>query len=215
MTFNDITGFFQNLLQPKLLSPLPQSQTFENKEQALKQRFENLTATQKNLEHKLKQQAFQQNWKLQNPQTIEELNSQPNIPTPTPTPMPQKSSFDSLIGLASEKAIQRGFHPAPVTSQMAIESDRGQSKFAKERNNYYGIGAFDNNLDNTWKFENPEASIDAHLDLIENDPRYADAYSKRANPKQYVESLAPIYATDPNYAWKIMNTPEWRSQISN
>jgi len=125
----------------------------------------------------------------------------------------EELSFKDYVSMATEKAVARGFHPAPVISQMASESERGTSRFARERNNLFGIGAFDYNLNNTWRFDNPGDSIDAYLDLIEKDPRYKKAYENRADPEAYIKALAPVYASDKKYAWKIMNTPEWRSAM--
>lgn len=147
--------------------------------------------------------------------------SQP-VPTPTPSPTPglnmapiatpnPATDFEGLLLVAAERARQRGFHPSAIASQMASESQRGQSRFARERNNYFGIGAFDNNLDNTWKFPKPEDSIDALLNLYQNDERYKDAYSVRHDPVQFIQGVKSAgYASDPDYVWKIMNTPEWR-----
>lgn len=134
-----------------------------------------------------------------------------------PAAAPQATApadFNSLLNMAAQMAQKRGFPPQAIASQMAAESSRGTSRFAKERNNYFGIGAFDNDLDNTWRFDTPQESVEALLNLYETDPRYADAYANRQDPTTFVKLLAKTYASDPNYANMIMNTPEWR-QFSN
>lgn len=195
------------------------------KQQGLLQERENLFDLKDALESEVKTQptidatktAQEGGWIKQQPVTLEQLRagtatSQPEVLGAT-TAAP--SEFRNLIALAETKARARGFHPAPIVSQMAAESERGKSRFARERNNLFGIGSFDNNLDNTWKFKSPEESIDAYLNLIETDKRYAKAYAKRNNPKEYIKAIkAAGYASDPNYVQTITNTPEWREMMN-
>jgi len=151
------------------------------------------------------------------------MTPQPMQMTPSPTPQPRGQvlgtttgdvNFQKLIEVAKAKAEAQGFHPAPIVSQMASESKRGKSRFARERNNMFGIGAFDNDLDNTHRYGSPEESIDAYLKLISTDPRYAKAYEQRQDPAKYIQAVKDAgYATDPNYVRTTMNTPEWRSMM--
>jgi flagellum-specific peptidoglycan hydrolase FlgJ len=145
-------------------------------------------------------------------------------PTPTPQPTPQPTpaaqprqpvnSFEDLLKMAEPIVRERGFHPSPIMSQMAAEGQRGESRFAKERNNHFGLGAYDYNLDNTWRFDHPLDSLTAVLDLYEKDPRYKKAYENRSDPSRFIQEVKNAgYATDPNYVNTIMNTPEWRMFI--
>jgi flagellum-specific peptidoglycan hydrolase FlgJ len=163
-------------------------------------------------------------WVPQAPETtvnIQPQQTQDAQPTPTPqqilgvavtpTPAPQEVNFDDILQRIFEQATARGFHPAAIMGQAATESGRGTSNFAQNRNNYFGLGAFDYNLDNTWGFNHPYESIDAVMDLYEKDPRYAAAYENRHNPlKLLEEAKAAGYARDPNYVWEVTNTPEYR-----
>jgi len=161
-------------------------------------------------------------WIPQSPETTIDLRQggQPQLP-PAKLPPAQVQgatngniNFKQLIEVAKAKAEAQGFHPAPVVSQMASESKRGTSPFAKERNNMFGVGAFDNDLDNTHRYGSPEESIDAYLELISTAPRYSKAYEQRQDPAKYIQAVKDAgYATDPNYVWTIMNTPEWRSMM--
>jgi len=161
-------------------------------------------------------------WIPQSPETTIDLRQggQPQLP-PAQLPPAQVQgvangdiNFQHLIDVAKARAEAQGFHPAPIVSQMASESERGKSRFARERNNMFGIGAFDNNLDNTHRYGSPEESIDAYLKLISTDPRYAKAYEQRQDPVKYIQAIKDAgYATDPNYVRTTMNTPEWRSMM--
>jgi len=135
-------------------------------------------------------------------------------PTATPTPFPENPTFEDLLNYNEQKAKQEGFHPSPIASQMAAESARGQSRFAKERNNLFGMGSYDNDLDKTFRYDNPFQSIDSYYDLIKNDKRYGNAYEVRDDPYKYIQAIKDAgYATDPNYVPMISNTPEWRRYI--
>jgi hypothetical protein len=151
----------------------------------------------------------------------EEVQNTPS-PTPTPTPIsppiptptPANPTFQDVLQYTFDQSLRKNFHPAPVMSQAAAESQRMNSNFAKTRNNLMGMGSFDNNLDNTWKFEHPLHSIDAYFNLIENDKRYKEAYENRHNPLRYIEEVKKAgYASDPNYVNMISNTPEWRMGV--
>ena len=148
----------------------------------------------------------------QEPTMVPEMGALPQPPEPTPTPA--NPTFDEALQYTYDKALREGFHPAGPMSQEAVESDRMNSNFAKTRNNLLGIGSFDSNLNNTWKFEHPFHSIDAYFDLIKNDPRYVEAYENRLDPLRYVQEIKNAgYATDPNYVDTVTNTPEWRMGI--
>jgi hypothetical protein len=146
------------------------------------------------------------------PTMAPEMGALPQPPAPTPTPA--NPTFDEVLQYTYDKALREGIHPAGPMSQGAVESDRMNSNFAKTRNNLFGIGSFDSNLGNTWKFEHPFQSVDAYFDLIKNDPRYVKAYENRQDPLRYIQEIKNAgYATDPNYVDTVTNTPEWRMGI--
>ena len=234
MTLNDIIGSIQNSLQnvgnnlqggkfPSPFSPqvnpqetkkieyLNQRASLAKKKRGLQQQYDN------GIQSAIDKGGFvpQQPTTLNKLKNIHTGTSKPGLPVKQPDPVieaqPQRPSYQDLLALVVQGAKDRGYHPSPVAGQFASESARGESNFAKNRNNYWGIGSFDNNPENTWDFRTPQESIDAYFNLIEKDPRYASAYAKRANPEAYIKALAPTYASDPNYANTIMNTPEWRN----
>jgi hypothetical protein len=150
-----------------------------------------------------------------NKQIIDQYFGETESPQQEQQVVPQETeeplTFEDMLEMMAQKSKDRGFHPATPVSQMAAESERGKSNFAKERNNYFGMGAYDSNPDNAFKYDSPEASMDAYLDLIEKDKRYKSAYEKRDIPEEYLQELLKVpYATDPNYFDMITNTPEFR-----
>lgn len=142
------------------------------------------------------------------PKVIDELINQPQVQgTQTQSP----SLLEDMLNYTYEQAIKRGFHPSAPVSQVAAESGRGTSNFAKTRNNWFGLGAFDNDLNNTWKFKDPRESTDAYFNVMETDPRYATAYEYRHDPLRFLQEIKKAgYASDPNYVNTISNTPEYR-----
>lgn len=218
-------GSIGQTFQPReMISPVPQqamAQVYQNDGQRLQQQFEDSADMKDALQAELKYQpmidaqktAKASGWVPQKPVTLDQLSA---MKSPARSPQvlgANTGGFEELLAMAADTAKARGFHPAPIASQMAAESARGTSRFAKERNNYFGIGAFDSDLDNTWRFNSPEESVNAYLDLFEKDPRYAKAYEQRGNPEAFVNAMAPTYASDPNYSRTIMNTPEWRRYL--
>ncbi|OIO36639.1 MAG: hypothetical protein AUJ72_05775 [Candidatus Omnitrophica bacterium CG1_02_46_14] len=136
-------------------------------------------------------------------------------PSPTPTAMPtpalfpKNMSWDDLKVFFAKQANKRGYHRGALVGQKALESERGQSNFAKERHNYGGIGAYDSYPNQALSFNGPEDYMDYYDKMIQK--RFPKAYEVRNQPKQFLEELkAGNYATDPDYVWKIVNTPEYR-----
>ena len=93
-------------------------------------------------------------------------------------------------------------------AQAALESRRGTSNHAKDRNNYFGLGAYTNNPDAAMRFDNAEQCIIAYMQLIKN--KFPLAYAQRDNPQRMIELIkAGNYATDPDYIVKVTSLPEW------
>lgn len=133
----------------------------------------------------------------------------PTRAVPTPTPTPDLREWDNFKGYIAREAQRKGYHPGIIVAQKALESARGQSAFARNRNNYGGIGAYDSNPNNAFSYESPEAYLNAYFKLIEN--RYPKAYEVRNNPKAYARELKRGgYASDPEYVNKLLGMPEFR-----
>ncbi len=137
---------------------------------------------------------------------------QPITPTPTPNP---KDSWANFREMVIREGNKRGYNGEIVARQKANESNWGTSSYAKKRNNYGGVGAYDANPDNAFEYASPEEYLMGkgtkgemgYFKLIENDPRYREAYKHRGNPKKFIEELKKAgYASDPDYVWKVQNT---------
>ena len=133
-----------------------------------------------------------------------------SVPTPTSTPVPNPNTlWESFTNLIREEAGLRGYNPDVLIKQKALESAFGTSNFARERNNFGGIGAYTQNPENAFRYESPQDYLQAYFDLIED--RFPQAYENRADPKKYLEGLLNgthgAYATDPNYVSKVLSTP--------
>lgn len=128
-----------------------------------------------------------------------------------PTEPPKNNSFSDIAQRASQSGVAAGFHPAIIPSQMAVEGARGTSRFARERNNHFGLGAYDADPTKALRFNSPEESVQYYINMISKDPRYQKAFELRSNPEAYFKALMEAgYASDPNYADTLMNTPEFR-----
>lgn len=100
-----------------------------------------------------------------------------------------------------------------VLAQGALESARGTSAFAVNRNNYLGIGAYDENPNNAFFYENAEQCVIEYMRLIKRN--FPQAWENRDNPEALLHALKVNrnglqYATDPNYEAKVKNMPEWK-----
>lgn len=138
-------------------------------------------------------------------------SQKPKVATPTPTPDP-RTSWNNFAEMVIRDGNARGYDGEVLAKQKALESGYGQSNFAKERYNYGGIGAYDANPNNAWKFDSPEHYLQSYFNLIEKDPRYKDAYAKRASAKKYLQALKKAgYASDPDYVEKIMSVNHWNN----
>lgn len=140
------------------------------------------------------------------PTTFEEvLGMQAQAPTSTPVPQPQ-NNWDEFSNAVREKVTPLGYNADAIIKQKALESAFGTSQFARERNNYGGIGAYDRDPNQAFKFDSVDEYLDYYLNLVKG--RYPQAYENRANPEKFIGGLkAGGYASDPNYVSKVMRTP--------
>lgn len=136
-----------------------------------------------------------------------------NASSPTST----GNSWDSFTQTATALAKEHNFPLSVLLGQAALESARGTSNFAKDRNNYFGYMAYDANPGMAKSYQNPSQSIMDYINLIENTPRYAGAYQsylKDKNPLTLLQGIKSAgYATDPNYVTKIVSMPEFQQNI--
>lgn len=137
--------------------------------------------------------------------------------------------IQKLMPAAKQAAQKLGLEPLALLAQAALETGWGQRTFktADGNNsfNFFGIKAH-----NSWQgdvavvdtleyrqgvaqkekakfraYESPEQSLGDYVDFIKSNPRYQQAVAMADNPKAYFQQLqAAGYATDPNYAQKIL-----------
>ena len=122
------------------------------------------------------------------------------------------SSWDEFVQAVEKVAPMYNFPKNVVLAQGALESARGNSTFAQERNNYLGIGAFDSNPDQAYTFENAEQCVIEYMRIIRKN--FPEAWANRDNPEQLLYHLkhnkaGKMYATDPNYIVKVQGMKEW------
>lgn len=125
----------------------------------------------------------------------------------------EAQDWESMKAMARKLAPLYDYPANVIIAQMALESQRGTSRFCRERNNCLGIGAYDSNPDAAFSFDNKEQGIIEYMRLVKT--RFPEAYAHRNNPEQLVNllennSMGRKYATDSAYVTKLMSLPEWK-----
>lgn len=118
--------------------------------------------------------------------------------------------WDGFVQAVNKVAPMYDFPPNVVLAQGALESARGKSTFAKERNNYLGIGAYDADPNQAFRFENSEQCVIQYMQIIKRN--FPEAWANRDNPEELLKALKSgkkVYATDPEYVNKVMSMKEW------
>lgn len=129
------------------------------------------------------------------------------LPVLTPE---QSADWQDFQNAARQLAPIYDFPVKVIIAQAALESGRGTSRFARERNNYFGIGAYDRDPNLAFTYSNLQQGIVEYMHLIKT--RYPEAYAARSNPDRMIELIrANGYATDEAYVQKIKSLPEWRN----
>jgi len=129
--------------------------------------------------------------------------------------------IDQYHQLAEKQQKEHGIPASIVLSQGLLESGAGQSDFAKQSNNHFGIKCTDWSGEKFYhdddqknecfrKYDKVLDSYEDHALFLKNKPRYAFLFD--LNPTDY-ESWAhglkkAGYATDPTYAYKLISIIE-------
>lgn len=135
------------------------------------------------------------------------------MPTPTPTPeMPPTKGWEGFERAVDRIAPLYNFPKNVVLAQAALESAHGNSNFSKDRNNYLGIGAYDSDPNQAFRFENSEQCVIEYMRIIKRN--FPEAWAQRDNPEALLKALkvnskGMMYATDPLYVQKVMSMREW------
>ena len=112
--------------------------------------------------------------------------------------------IDTWHEVASQLTIEFGIPWEAVMAQGILESASGTSYYATERNNFFGIAAFDSNPDMAYTFATPEAGWRGYFENIVRTPVYCQAGifggESVTDPLVYLQTVkAAGYATDPDY----------------
>jgi flagellum-specific peptidoglycan hydrolase FlgJ len=122
---------------------------------------------------------------------------------------------------ALEAALHHGV-PASVTLAQAIqESGWGRSGLAREHHNLFGVkagassqavvmptvevsGGRERHVRARFRtFDSPADSVAHHGALLSQDDRYGAAQVHRDSWRDFLDALAPVYASDPRYAQRV------------
>ena len=130
------------------------------------------------------------------------------------------------MAAARASSATSGLPPEITVAQAALESRYGESRLSREANNYFGIKARNGQSSiemRTWEVVNGErveirarfakfSSMDecfAERDrMILTLPCYAEARACAADAEKFVRALAKRWATDPEYAEKLLRLVE-------
>ncbi|MBR3386470.1 glucosaminidase domain-containing protein [Candidatus Saccharibacteria bacterium] len=120
----------------------------------------------------------------------------------------QVGFVEAYHDIAVMHSINYGIPWETVMAQGILESAAGTSYFAINRNNFFGIGAFDSNPDNAFSYATPEEGWEGYYRNIQRTSTYRNhgvfAGETVTNPYAYLVAIKEAgYATDPNYVDKV------------
>lgn len=118
----------------------------------------------------------------------------------------QAAFVDQYHSIAIALSAEYGIPWEAVMAQGILESASGTSKFARERNNFFGINAVDSDPNKATKFSSPLEGWRGYYEFIKNNSRYtkAGAFNYSNDPYGYIQAIKNAgYATDPNYVPKV------------
>lgn len=118
----------------------------------------------------------------------------------------QSAFVDQYHDIAAQLGAQYGIPWEAVVAQGILESASGTSNFARNRNNFFGIGAVDSNPGAAKSYSSAAEGWRGYYEFINNNPRYRNhgAFNYAGDPYGYIQAVkAAGYATDPNYVSKV------------
>lgn len=137
--------------------------------------------------------------------------------------MKRTEFLQQAIAAAKTAAATSGFPAGITVAQAALESAWGQSQLSREAENYFGIKAYGDHdkvamptcevehgvreatTAEFAKFASMTECFAARDRLIATSAYYAEARACRGNAEAFAEALAKHWATDPEYAGKILS----------
>jgi flagellar protein FlgJ len=161
------------------------------------------------------------------------LNGMTEIPLKADTGQPIPAAEDfirQLLPHAKQAAKELGIDPKVMLAQAALETGWGRS-LIKHSNGNTSFNLFNIKADKSWSGKQAQVptlefdqgiakkvnsgfrsygsfqeSFADYVNFIKTNPRYGDALKQVANSERYLQELQQAgYATDPNYANKIMS----------
>ncbi len=124
---------------------------------------------------------------------------------------PTQAGFvDQYHDIAAQLSVEYGIPWEAVIAQGILESAAGTSKFAVNRNNFFGIGAFDSNPNNAYSYATPEEGWRGYFENIRKTSTYRNhgvfQGDTITDPYAYIVAIKNAgYATDTNYISKNHN----------
>lgn len=120
----------------------------------------------------------------------------------------QVGFVEAYHDIAVKHSINYGIPWEAVMAQGILESASGTSRFARTRNNFFGIGAFDSNPGNAHSYDTPEEGWEGYYKNIVKTATYRNhgvfAGDTVTDPYAYIRAIKDAgYATDPNYVDKL------------
>lgn len=118
----------------------------------------------------------------------------------------QAAFVDKYQAIAAKLGAKYGIPWETVMAQGIIESISGTSEFAVQRNNFFGIGAFDSNPNAAKHYSNPIDGWQGYYENIKKTSVYSahGAFNYPGDPYGYLRAIKQAgYATDPFYIPKV------------
>ena len=120
------------------------------------------------------------------------------------------SSHDAFINRVGKAArsLWKPYHiyPSVMVAAACLESDYGNSDFARERKNYFGIGAFDSNPGNAYSYKTEKQAMEAYPKVFwsgKDSVGYRKVILSPNADRQAMAVHESAYATDPDYYTKL------------
>lgn len=147
------------------------------------------------------------------------------VALPTATPVPSRSEpirssvgddlWATFLATAEEVAPEYDYPLSVLVAQAALESARGTSNFARNRNNFFGMCAYDSDPNQACHYASIEDGIRAYIHNIYTYPRYAKAVEHKDDPVRMVTEIKRAgYASDPLYVEKVTSLPEFTNYLT-
>lgn len=159
---------------------------------------------------------------------LEELVTVPEEMTISGT-VSKDQFLEIIIPIAKQAQIDYGVRPSVLIAQAALESNWGESKLSQQSNNYFGIKGKNSGeqyatkeyTQDKWQtvqasfrtYDSISDSVNDYARLIKNGTSWnANLYSGVISAKHYEDAAFALqnagYATDPNYANKLIRIIE-------